>query len=115
MIRRLAATTFATALLSGGLVLTAGAAHAAPCPQSSPAYPGNSCVLSTSASSAAAGAHVQVAGDGFSRNCGVTIRLDSTQIGTATSDGSGHFATDVAIPSSASLGAHSLTASDQCS
>jgi hypothetical protein len=115
MLRRLVTAGFAAALLSGGLLVTATTANAAPCPASSPAYPSNTCGVSTSSSSGQPGSHVTVAGDGFSKNCAVIIKLDSTKIGTGTSDGTGHFTTDVTIPSDASTGAHTLTASDTCS
>jgi hypothetical protein len=115
VIRRLIAIGFAAALMSTGLVLVSGAAHADPCPTSSPQYPGDTCALALSASSGAPGSAVVVAGDGFSANCGVLVRFDSAQVGTATANAAGHFSTSITVPSDATAGTHTITASDQCS
>jgi hypothetical protein len=115
MFRRLIAVGFAAALMSTGLVLASGTAHAAQCPASSPQYPSDTCDVTTSTTSGAPGSDVVVAGNGFSANCGVVVRFDSTQVGTATSNAAGHFSTSVTVPSGASAGAHTITASDSCS
>jgi hypothetical protein len=115
MFRRFVAAAFAAALMSTGLVLVAGSAHADTCPTTSPKYPSDTCGISTSTNSGVPGSDVTVAGDGFSKNCGVVVRFDSTQVGTATSNSAGHFSTTVTVPSNASAGTHSITASDQCS
>jgi hypothetical protein len=117
MLRRLAAAGFAAALISGGLVLTAGSAHAAQCPTSSPAYPADTCGLSVSATTVEQGGHITVAGDGFSKDCDVAIRLDDNveRIALGHTDANGHFSTEVTIPSDAAVGTHRLSAHDRCS
>jgi hypothetical protein len=115
MARRLPAAILAAAVVGSGLVLFAGSASAAQCPTTSPQYPSQSCGLSTDKSSADPGGSVVVAGTGFSKNCGVTIALDNASIGSGKTDSSGAFSQSVTIPSDASAGTHSLTASDQCS
>jgi hypothetical protein len=115
MLRRIAGATLGAALVGGTLMLSAGTASAAQCPTTSPQYPAQTCGLSTDKSSAAAGANVVVAGTGFSKTCGVTIALDNKSIGTGKTDGTGAFSQSVTIPADTTAGAHSLTASDQCS
>ena len=120
MFRRFAAGGFAVAIVSGSLAFFAGvAAHAAPpnpkCPNPAGKYPPGQCKFVTSTSSAVPGGTVSVAGTGFSKNCGVTIKLDTTAIGHTSTNGNGSFSGKVTIPTSATPGNHNLTANDDCS
>src|SRR5438874_408837 len=111
MLRRLATGTLAAALVSGGLILFAGHASAASCPTSAPGYAtGQVCGITLDKTSTPPGGTVTVAGTGFSKSCGVTIKLDGNVIGTGTTTSTGAFSQPVTIPAGTAPGTHSLTA-----
>jgi hypothetical protein len=62
-------------------------------------------------SAAPAGASVTMRGKCMAPNATVTVRLDTTTIGTTTADAFGQFATILSIPARTSAGAHTLSAS----
>ncbi|MDX6286384.1 MAG: hypothetical protein QOG53_1869 [Frankiales bacterium] len=118
MIRRLLAAMFAAALIATGLTLMVGTAHAAPagCPTSAPEdYKSDTCGMDTDKDSGQPGDDVEVKGEGFTANCGVSIRFDGEEIGHTTTDANGNFDTHVTIPSDAKPGTHRLTSHDLCS
>jgi hypothetical protein len=86
-----------------------------PTPSSSYPPPTKTPDIQTSTTSGPPGSSVTVAGEDFSKNCGVTVRFDNTTIGQTTTNSSGDFSTSVKIPTDATVGVHDLTASDNCS
>jgi hypothetical protein len=119
MLRRFTAAGFAAVLIAGGLAFFVGTAHAAPphpkCPNPAGKYPPGQCKFKTTKTSAHPGDPVQVQGTGFSKNCGVTIKLDLTTIGATKTDGNGTFSGTAKIPTNTKPGSHTLSANDNCS
>src|SRR4051794_13343228 len=115
MLRRLAAGALASAVVGTGLVFFAGSAAAAQCPTTSPQYPAQTCGISTNKTSVDPGGAIVVKGEGYSRNCGVTIAIDGTKVDTGKTNSQGKFTEQIRVPSTISAGKHTLTAADQCS
>jgi LPXTG-motif cell wall-anchored protein len=81
-------------------------------PPSRSQYPPSQCGLRLGQSQARPGEPVSVAGDGYKGNSGVSIDFHSTttNLSDPTTNGSGSFSTSVVIPSNATPGQHTITA-----
>lgn len=79
-------------------------------PGSTPAYPPAACELAVSTTLVRPGDPVAVSGGGFAPNSTVTLRFDSTQVGTAQTNSTGVLSTTVTVPTNAAPGTHSITA-----
>jgi hypothetical protein len=97
----------AGSVLVGVIVLGASAAYAAP------SYPPLGPSGTVDPSAAACGTTVTVSGSGWLADSTVSVRLDSTSIGSATTNGGGSFTQSVQIPTAISVGAHTVTFSGE--
>lgn len=95
-------------LVLGG---TPASAQAGTCPPGgTPAYPPAACELAVSTTQVRPGEPVAVSGGGFAPNSTVTLRFDSTQVGTAQTNATGVLSTTVTVPANAAPGPHTITA-----
>lgn len=100
MTRRIA-LTFVTGLVA--LLTLASAASAQQ-------YPPASGTLAANKSQARPGESITISGTECPANSTVTVTFDNTQVGTVQSGADGSFTTSVAVPSGASPGAHTISA-----
>jgi LPXTG-motif cell wall-anchored protein len=97
-------------LASGLFAITSSSAGAAEACVVGPDDYGPALTLTTSATSADNGTPVDIVGSGFPSDCEVTLAVDGTTIGTATTDGSGAFTFTWDIPDDATAGIVTITA-----
>jgi hypothetical protein len=71
--------------------------------------------ISLSPGTGPAGTHVTVNGTGFASSSAITVRFDTTQVATATSNAQGGFSTTFNVPAAATSGAHAVRAVDASS